>query len=237
MKMRFLPAIVLLSIISIVSCMHQSVDVTPTTPVITPVDSQDKGDEIDTALCFERDILPIFITNCARSGCHDAASRQEGYEFTSYATITSKKFTAGDPDETELFEKITEHDADKIMPPPPFSPLTNAQVNLVRRWIIIGAPNTTGCKSGCDSAKYSFAADIQPILNQNCRGCHSSAAPSGGIALDSHVGVSAVASNGRLLGAIRHEGGFTAMPQGGAKLSACKIKQVEKWVANGALND
>src|SRR5690349_8075119 len=46
----------------------------------------------DTALCFERDILPIFQSNCAKSGCHDAASAQDGYVFTSYQTITAKKF-------------------------------------------------------------------------------------------------------------------------------------------------
>ena len=33
----------------------------------------------DTSLCFERDILPIFISNCAKSGCHDASSHQEGF--------------------------------------------------------------------------------------------------------------------------------------------------------------
>lgn len=233
MKKTLIPAVILL-FVAAGSCTHQNVEVTPVVPQ-QPIDSPDNP--TDTALCFERDILPIFIANCAQSGCHDAASRQEGYEFTSYATITSKKFRPGDLDETELFKKISDHDEDDRMPPPPFPRLTDTQVGLVRRWILIGAPNTTGCKSSCDTNNFAFTAGIQPILNQHCRGCHSSAAPSAGIALDNYAGVRAVALDGRLLGAIRRETGFTAMPQGAAKLSDCKIRQVEKWVAGGAVNN
>src|SRR6188768_2178943 len=130
MKTRCLPVVALILIFIVGSCTHQNVDVTPTTPpviVIPPVDSPDNDDNVDTALCFERDILPIFISNCAVSGCHDAATRQEGYEFTSYATITAKKFEPGDPEDTELYEKITEHDADERMPPPPRARLNDDQ--------------------------------------------------------------------------------------------------------------
>lgn len=191
----------------------------------------------DTALCFERDILPIFISNCAKSGCHDAASRQDGYVFTSYQTITSKKFKAGNARETELYEKITENDPDDIMPPPPNPRLSGQQIALIGRWINEGAKNTTGCKPLCDSNKFAFAADIQPILNNYCRGCHNAAAPSGGIALDSYNGASNVALNGRLYGAISHSAGFSAMPQGSAKLDDCTIARVRAWIQAGAPNN
>lgn len=237
MKKLAVPFVLLILFVS-QACQHKSgdVQVVPVTPQ-QPVDSGQEQEEIDTALCFERDILPIFISNCAKSGCHDAASRQEGYEFTSYATIIAKKFKAGDPDDTELYEKITEHDNDDRMPPAPLPRLTPAQQDLIRRWILMGAPNTTGCKNNCDTNRFTFNAGIQPLLTQHCRGCHSSSAPSGGIALDNYAGVQAVAADGRLLGAIRREPGFTPMPQGTLKLSDCKIRQVEKWIATGAPNN
>lgn len=191
----------------------------------------------DTGLCFERDILPIFISNCAKAGCHDAASAQEGYVFTSYQTIVAKKFEPGDPNDTELYEKITENDPDKIMPPPPNAPLSSAQKSLIREWILRGAPNTTGCAPNCDSNNIAFAAGIQPLLNQYCKGCHNSVASSGGVKLDHYSGVAAVVSNGKLLGVIKHQPGFPAMPQGGNKLTDCQIRQVEKWIAAGALNN
>lgn len=75
------------------------------------------------------------------------------------------------------------------------------------------------------------------MLNTYCTGCHNSAAPSGGIALENYNGVQAVAGNGRLLGAITHSAGYSPMPKNGAKLADCQIRQVQKWVASGAPNN
>ena len=192
----------------------------------------------DTALCFERDILPIFISNCAKAGCHNEASAQDGYVFTSWQKITSKKFFPGDASETELFEKITEDDPDKIMPPPPNAPLTAQQIALIKQWINMGAPNSTNCSSGgCDSTRYAFAADIQPILNTNCKGCHNSTLASGGFSYENHAGVVTAVNSGRFLGAIKHQAGFTAMPQGGNQLSDCQIMKIERWIAGGMPNN
>ncbi len=192
----------------------------------------------DTSLCFERDILPIFISNCAKSGCHDAASHQEGFVFTSWETITGKDFTPGDPEDTELFEKITEDDHDDRMPPPPNAPLTTEQIELIREWINRGAPNTTNCAStGCDSNNFSFSGKIQPILNTNCKGCHNNTLSSGGYSYETHAGVVASVQSGRFLGAIKHQQGYSAMPQGGNKLSDCQILQIEKWIAAGTPNN
>lgn len=224
-----------------IGCKHTNTEVQPAPSNNNPGgnggNGGDPGNEVDTSLCFERDILPIFISNCAKAGCHDAASRQEGYEFTSYATITAKKFYPGNPEGTELYEKITEDKADKIMPPKPNAPLTSQQISLIYEWIRRGAPNTTGCKSNCDSNAILFAKDIQPIFNQYCKGCHSTSSPSLGISLDNYTGVNAVVSDGRLLKAINHLTGASPMPKGGNKLSACRIRQIEKWVAAGAQNN
>ncbi|HRO43796.1 MAG TPA: hypothetical protein PL009_13240 [Flavipsychrobacter sp.] len=195
------------------------------------------GNPPDTGLCFERDILPIFISNCAKSGCHDAASHQEGYVFDSWANITRKNFKPGDPDDTELYEKITEDDHDKIMPPPPNAPLTAKQIGLIREWIKRGAPNTTNCNTGCDSTQFAYSTTIKPLLDNNCKGCHNNTLASGGHSFENYNSTIAVANSGRFLGAIKHLSGYSSMPKGGVKLSDCQVLKIEKWIAAGKLNN
>lgn len=195
------------------------------------------NNNVDTGICFTRDILPIFISNCAMPGCHDAVTRSEGFQFTDYNSIVAKEFVPGNADASELYEKMIEDKADERMPPLPNSPLTSQQIALVRRWINEGAKNTTGCGSLCDTTKFTYAADIQPIFDKYCKGCHSGAAAQKGIMLDTYTGTSAVVNSGRLLGTIRHEAGFVAMPYGGSKISDCEITKIEKWVAAGAQNN
>lgn len=238
---RLLILIMTTACLSIAACKHSNTDVVPSPP--PPAgggnDTTNNGNPnpADTALCFERDILPIFISNCAKSGCHDAISKQDGYQFTSYQTITSKKFKRGDPNDTELFEKITENDPDDVMPPPPNAKLTSTQITKIYNWIALGAPNTTGCATGCDSNKYTFAATVQPMLSQYCKGCHNATSVSGGVNLDNYSSVKIVANDHRLINVIKHTTGYPQMPKGGNKLSDCQIKQIEKWIANGAANN
>lgn len=88
---------------------------------------------------FASDILPIFISNC--SGCHNMTTANDGYIFTSYETITSKKFVAGNPDETKLYDAITDDDEEDRMPKAPNPRLSADQILLIRNWIRNGAPN------------------------------------------------------------------------------------------------
>ncbi len=225
---------VILIVIVFAACKHESQLPTPEIPTNG---NNGGGSTVDTGICFERDILPIFISNCAKAGCHDAISRQDGYQFTDYNSITSKDFIAGNASATELYEKITEDRTDKIMPPPPNNPLTNEQKELIRRWINEGAENSTNCGTKCDSNNYKFSTAILPMMNKYCVGCHSGATAPRGIVLDNYNGVTTEVNNGRLLGAVRHEAGYLQMPQGGNKLSDCEIRQIEKWIVAGALND
>jgi cytochrome c553 len=195
---------------------------------------------VDTSICFERDILPIFLSNCAKGGCHDAASHEEGYIFNSYTNIMNSGdddgIVPGDADESEIFESITEDDDDDRMPQDS-PPLTTAQINLIRRWINEGAQNGTNCVVLCDTNNFTYNAGIKPILQQNCIGCHNSTLTSDGVNLSTYNGVKTVAQDGRLLGTVKHQSGYPAMPQGAAKLSDCKIKQMEKWISAGYLEN
>ncbi|RYZ52207.1 MAG: hypothetical protein EOP49_09990 [Sphingobacteriales bacterium] len=195
------------------------------------------GTVIDTSLCFERDILPIFVSNCAKSGCHDAASHEEGFVFTSWQTITSKEFKPWDAEDTELYEKITEHDPDDIMPPPPNAPLTPAQIALIREWINRGAPNTTNCATACDSTRFTYAATIKPMLDTYCKGCHNANVTNAGLSYENHSTTVAAVNSGRFLGAINHQAGYSPMPKGGSKLNDCQIQQIQKWIAAGTPNN
>lgn len=89
----------------------------------------------------------------------------------------------------------------------------------------------------CNTDHVSFSATIQPLLNNNCTACHSGDAPSGGITLTNYADIVNVANSGSLLGTIKHESGFPAMPQGGASLSDCSISQVEEWIRQGTPNN
>lgn len=88
--------------------------------------------------------------------------------------------------------------------------------------------------TGCDTLSVSFSAVVQPIISDNCLNCHSAAANFGGITLEGHAKLKQQAINGKLLGVIRHEGGFPPMPQGAPQLAACTIAKIEKWVRDGA---
>ncbi len=82
----------------------------------------------------------------------------------------------------------------------------------------------------CDSAIVTYNGTIIPILDANCFSCHSGQTPEGGLDLSNYDQLAFVAQNGSLLGSIRHEPGYSAMPKGLPKLSDCDIALIAKWV-------
>lgn len=185
------------------------------------------------SICFERDILPIFNSKCASSGCHDANSSAEGYVLDSYKHITSSGISKGHPSSSKLYNIII----DGEMPPRRSPKLTTNEINLIRDWIADGAKNGINCASVCDSAKFTFAAVISPMMNKYCVGCHSSGNPSGNVDLSTYVGVkNSITQNQGLLMSL-NQNGYYPMPKGGNKLSACEINQVKNWINAGAPNN
>ena len=123
------------------------------------------------------------------------------------------------------------------MPPAPNADLTAAQKALIGKWINEGAKNTTSCNNTCDSNQFKYGANISIIINSYCTGCHSGTAASGNIDLSTYNTVKIQAANGRLVGAVTHAAGYSAMPKNASKLSDCQITQIKKWVAAGGLNN
>jgi len=186
-------------------------------------------------ISFQHEILPLMISGCAYSGCHDAASAEDDIILDSYENII-KEVSPGDPNNSELYESIIETDPNDIMPPPPHAPLTSVQIELVKNWILQGAENTT-CGTACDTTQTSYAAHIFPLLQIYCTGCHSPALAEAGVRLDTYDEVKIYVASGSLIGSIRHEPLYAIMPPGGSKMSACRIRQIEKWIEEGALNN
>jgi mono/diheme cytochrome c family protein len=73
-------------------------------------------------------------------------------------------------------------------------------------------------------------------MNTYCKGCHNQASLGGGIDLSTYATVKASAA-GRLMGSINHTAGYSAMPKGSNKLSDCQIRQIQKWINAGTLNN
>jgi hypothetical protein len=251
--------LIIASVIIVFIVLHACKHMPPDQPIIpTPGGGGTGGGGTgggtgSTAICFESQILPLFQSYCAKSGCHDAVSHRDGYILDSYENLFKKdgreerdNIIPGKPESSELYEVLFETGNDK-MPPPGNTDLTAEQKNLIATWIREGAKKTVNCSSSCDStlASYSFATHIRPILQNNCTGCHSGSAPSGSIDLSTHAGVSTVALNGRLYGAISHSPGYSPMPKVPdpldpskiKKLPACEIAQIRKWAAAGAPNN
>jgi hypothetical protein len=230
-KRKFvLTGLVFTMIMMVESCMHD--------PFIDPT-SLNNG-EVNTPgcttggqVCFESSVLPIFISSCARSGCHDAITRKEGYVLDNYSNIVRKGIKPGNANDSKLYEVLFESGDDRM---PPDAPLSQAQKDSIAAWINQGAKNTVNCNCACDPTKFTYAAIVQPIITNQCVGCHKPGSLSGNIDLSTYSAVKIQVTNGKLLGSITHSVGFSPMPQG-TKLSDCQITQVKNWINAGALNN
>lgn len=90
----------------------------------------------------------------------------------------------------------------------------------------------------CHTENMSFTENVFPVLESNCISCHNNNNnASGGIILASYEQVKTAAESGRLLGAIRHDTGFSRMPQNENKLPDCTISQIETWIDQGLKNN
>lgn len=96
-----------------------------------------------------------------------------------------------------------------------------------------------GGGSTCDTVNMKYTADILPILQSNCYGCHGNGntGGSGGISLDGYANLSIYAQNGKLRGTVTHASGFVGMPFQQAKMDDCTINKILDWINRGFLNN
>lgn len=183
---------------------------------------------------FVNDIMPVISSNCTMSGCHDNITHADGVNLTSYSNIR-EYIAPGNAGNSKLYKVIVKTDNDR-MPPDPMAPLSQAQKDKIAKWISQGAKNNN-CTGRCDTAVFTYSAVIKPIMDNKCAGCHNPSSLGGNINVSTYSALKVIALNGKLYGSVAHEAGFSPMPKNSAKLSDCEIRQVQKWISAGSLNN
>jgi hypothetical protein len=183
---------------------------------------------------FVNDILPLITSNCASTGCHDNITHEEGVRLTNYSQIMNY-VSAGNASGSKLYKEIIKTNGDR-MPPAPMPAFTTAQKTLVQKWINQGAKNNS-CAGRCDTASFTYSGALKPLLESRCTGCHNPGNLGGGIDLSTYAAVKTSVLNGKLMGSIIQQSGFSPMPKNSAKLSDCEITQFQKWITAGSLNN
>ena len=219
--------------LSIFACKHDPL--IPIDPVTPPTGGSCDPDTI----YFQNQILPLLVSNCTESGCHNAQDHKEGIVITSYQTLLStvERVTQNDWGKNKLIKSLQESDLEKRMPQnkPPF---TTDQIDMIKKWINQGAVNNACDESfgGCDTLSgATYTAFVQPLLQIKCKGCHSGASPQGGIKMTTYAETKILALDGRLYSSVTASVNW--MPKGGAKLDDCKLAKLKKWIDAGALEN
>jgi hypothetical protein len=88
----------------------------------------------------------------------------------------------------------------------------------------------------CDTVDMKYSTDIVPILEVHCYSCHGNGntGGSGGINLDGYANIKTYIDHGFVLGNVRHDPGFVAMPYMLPKLDTCTINKITDWINRGA---
>jgi len=89
-------------------------------------------------VCFEKDILPVFLNNCSVAGCHDQQTGSGGYIFTDYNSIM-KGIIPFKAEGSIVYKSIIGEGASFM---PPGQELLENEKILIRKWIGQGANKT-----------------------------------------------------------------------------------------------
>jgi len=182
--------------------------------------------------CFNEDVLPIFVSNCSMSGCHNSTDKKAHLDLSSYEGIM-KGVKAYHPLQSEVYKAIK--GSNPSMPEKPYSKLSAREVSIIKLWIEMGAQNTANCSS-CDTVNFAYSTRIKKTIDNWCVNCHNANNAGGGYDLSSYSGTVTTIKSGRFLGSIKHEAGYISMPQGAGKIEQCEIDAIEKWIKNGYPN-
>ena len=147
--------------------------------LLVPAQAQEKVD-------FLRHIKPILESTCL--SCHNPDNIKGELLMNTRSNVIKggeygTALVPGDPDESSLYTlTILDPDDDDIMPPKG-DPLSKEQTDLLKVWIEQGAdwPEEVELKP---AMRVDFVQDVQPVLEQNCVGCHREGHADGDLRLD-----------------------------------------------------
>lgn len=185
---------------------------------------------VSDTVCFNSEVLPLYVSYCASAGCHSVASHRESVITTDYGYIMNG-IRSKNANSSKYYSIIGNG-----MPPRSSPQMTAANTATILKWINQGALNTA-CTNTCDTTKFGYANAVQTIIADNCGGCHGSSPGSANVYLGTYASAKAyITANTTLFNnAISHAASLTAaqrMPPS-AKMIDCKILQIQKWIANG----
>ena len=208
------------------------------------------------SLTYTKDILPIFTSTCL--DCHgpDENRRMLNLRFDTQDFLSSH-IVAGDPESSLLFQRISEDDMIRVMPPSSSGrTLTQQQIQIVRDWIEGGAPwgedlNETQRADLVEAAERQvvFTREVRPILSRNCFQCHGPDEENRqmGLRLDTPEGfagdrgnfggpvvIPGNAADSLLFQRITAEAENFRMPRDREALTADEVETIRLWINQGA---
>ena len=225
----------------VIACKHETLapgnNTGPTGPIDTVTVNNVEGWKCSAdTVYFQYDVLPVLVSSCATSGCHDAITKEDGYQLTDYKNAIKKGVSAGRANNSKLYAEI----ANGSMPPRNANiTMTQAQKDVIAKWINQGAKNLT-CNPNfgtCDSTNVKFSTFIAPLVQNKCLGCHTATSAGGGVVLNSYATIKTSVQSGKFWGSVNHASGFSAMPKGTDKMPQCDLNKIKAWINRGALNN
>ena len=208
------------------------------------------------SLTYTKDILPIFTSTCL--DCHgpDENRRMLNLRFDTQDFLSSH-IVAGDPESSLLFQRISEDDMIRVMPPSSSGrTLNQQQIQIVRDWIEGGAPwgedlNETQRADLVQAAERQvvFTREVRPILSRNCFQCHGPDEENRqmGLRLDTPEGfagdrgnfggpvvIPGNAADSLLFQRITAEAENFRMPRDREALTADEVETIRLWINQGA---
>ena len=208
------------------------------------------------SLTYTKDILPIFTSTCL--DCHgpDENRRMLNLRFDTQDFLSSH-IVAGDPESSLLFQRISEDDMIRVMPPSSSGrTLTQQQIQIVRDWIEGGAPwgedlDETQRADLVQAAERQvvFTREVRPILSRNCFQCHGPDEENRqmGLRLDTPEGfagdrgnfggpvvIPGNATDSLLFQRITAEAENFRMPRDREALTADEVETIRLWINQGA---
>jgi len=135
-------------------------------PLLAPerLRADEAKDKASGEVSYYKDIRPIFQARC--QGCHQPAKASGAYVMTAFETLVKggesgeAAIALGKPDESALVKLITPADGKAEMPKDG-KPLTDHEIELVKRWIAAGAVDDTPA-----GAKQKYDAEHPPIYTR-----------------------------------------------------------------------
>lgn len=97
----------------------------------------------------------------------------------------------------------------------------------------------------CDTTDVSYSADIVPILESQCLGCHdavSAPVSGGGKNFEGYSNLVSYVNAGKPDSSILYQSvawtpGVASMPLGGSQIGDCELALIESWINQGAQNN